>query len=107
MKKREYFQTLYEASITMMGFPEWLNGKESAYNAGDPSSLPGLGRSSGEENDNPLQYLAWENPWTEEPGGLQSMSHNKSDMTEQLTFSLKLFDLQNYSFLEKFLSVIY
>ena len=32
--------------------------------------------------------LAWRIPWTEEPGGLQSMSHKKLDMTEQLTLSL-------------------
>ena len=31
-------------------------GKESACNAGDPSSIPGLGRSAGEEIDYPLQY---------------------------------------------------
>ena len=29
--------------------------------------------------------LAWEDPWTEEPGGLQSMGHKEPDMTEQLT----------------------
>ena len=28
--------------------------------------------------------LAWEIPWTEEPGGLQSIDHKESDMTEQL-----------------------
>ena len=32
--------------------------------------------------------LAWRIPWTEEPGGLQSMCCKESDMTEQLTFSL-------------------
>ena len=31
-------------------------GKESACNAGDPGSIPGLGRSAGEEIDYPLQY---------------------------------------------------
>ena len=31
-------------------------GKESTYNAGDPGSVPGLGRSPGEGNGNPLQY---------------------------------------------------
>ena len=31
-------------------------------NVGDPGSIPGLGRSSGEGNDNPLQYLCLENP---------------------------------------------
>ena len=42
-------------------------------NAGDPGSIPGLGRSPEEENDNPLQYSCLETPWTEEPGGLESM----------------------------------
>ena len=48
-------------------------------NAGDPSSIPGSGKSPGQEN--PLEegmathsrILAWRIPWTEEPGGLQSM----------------------------------
>ena len=40
--------------------------KESVCNAGDLSSIPGLGGSLGEGNGNPLI------PWTEEPGGLQS-----------------------------------
>ena len=38
------------------------DGKASAYNAGDPSSIPGLGRSSGEGNRNQLQYSCLENP---------------------------------------------
>ena len=38
------------------------DGKASAYNAGDPGSIPGLGRSSGEGNGNPLQYSCLENP---------------------------------------------
>ena len=37
------------------------NGKESACNAGDQSSIPGLGSSSGEGNGNPLQYSCLEN----------------------------------------------
>ena len=41
---------------------------------GDMGSIPGLGRSPGEENGNPLQYSCLgEIPWTEEPSGLQSM----------------------------------
>ena len=48
--------------------------KESAYNAGNPCSVPGLGRSPGEGNGNPLQYSGLGNPWTEETGGLQSMA---------------------------------
>ena len=49
------------------------DGKESAYNSGDLGLIPGSGRSPGEGNGYPLQYLAWRIPWTEEPGGLQSM----------------------------------
>ena len=43
------------------GLPWWLSGKESACNAGDPGSTPGLGRSPGEGNGNPLQYSCLEN----------------------------------------------
>ena len=39
-----------------MGFPCILVGKESACSAGDPGSIPGLGRSPGEGNGNPLQH---------------------------------------------------
>ena len=38
------------------------DGKESACNAGDQDSVPGSGRSPGEGNGNPLQYLCLENP---------------------------------------------
>ena len=38
------------------------DGKESTYNAGDPGLIPGLGRSPGEGNGNPLQYSCLENP---------------------------------------------
>ena len=37
------------------------DGKESACNVGDPGSTPGLGRSPGEGNGNPLQYSCLEN----------------------------------------------
>ena len=48
-------------------------GKESACSAGDPGSIPGLGRFPGEENAKLLQGPCLENPWTEEPDGLQSL----------------------------------
>ena len=44
------------------GFRSGPVGKESAYNTGDPGSIPGLGRSSGEGNGNPLQSSCLENP---------------------------------------------
>ena len=42
--------------IVMMkfGLSRWLSGKESACNAGDTGSIPGLGKSSGGGNGNPL-----------------------------------------------------
>ena len=64
-----------------IGFPCSSVSKESACNAGDPGSIPGLGRSPGEGNGNPLHILAWEIPWTEEPGGLQSMGSQELDTT--------------------------
>ena len=43
------------------GFPGGSDGKASVCSAGDPGSFPGLGRSPGEGNDNPLQYSCLEN----------------------------------------------
>ena len=45
----------------MPHFPGGSDGKVSACNAGDPGSIPGLGRSPGEGNGNPLQYSCLEN----------------------------------------------
>ena len=45
--------------IPITGGPEV---KASAWNVGDPGSIPGLGRSRGEGNGNPLQYSCLENP---------------------------------------------
>ena len=44
-----------------MGFPDSSGGKESAYNAGHPGSIPGLGRSAGKRKDYPVQYSSLEN----------------------------------------------
>ena len=49
---------MYLAST--IGFPCSSIGKESAWNAGDLGSVPGLGRSPGEGNGNPLQYPSLE-----------------------------------------------
>ena len=55
----------YEFSPSLQAeqdFPGGSDGKASAYNAGDPGPVPGLGRSPGEGNGNPLQYPCLENP---------------------------------------------
>ena len=49
----------------LIGLPWWLNGKESACNAGDKRDtglIPGWGRCPGQGNGNPLQYSCLENP---------------------------------------------
>ena len=93
--------------VLTQGFPGSSAGKESAYNARDPSLFPGSGRSPGEGIEYPLQcsislqcerprfrpwiakipwrrawqsitvFLPGESPWTEEPGGLQSMGSQR------------------------------
>ena len=45
-----------------MHFSGGSDGKPSACNAGDPGSIPGLGRSPGVGNGNPFQYPCLENP---------------------------------------------
>ena len=45
-----------------MDFPGGSDGKASAYNMGDPGSIPRLGRSPGEGNGNPLRDSCLENP---------------------------------------------
>ena len=52
----------YDSDIySMMDFPGGSDAKESAYNAEDPGSIPGLGRSLGEGNGYPLQYSCLKN----------------------------------------------
>ena len=45
-----------------MAFPGGSDGKASTYNVEDPGLIPGLERSPGEGNGNPLQYSCLENP---------------------------------------------
>ena len=69
-----------------MGFPGDSDGKESACNAGDLGSIPGLGRSPGGRHGNPLQYSCLENSH-----GLRSLvgyspqGRKEADVTEQLS----------------------
>ena len=63
--------------FVLMDFPGGSDDKVSAYNAGDLGSIPGLERSPGEGNGNPLQYSCLENPMMEEPGRLQSMGSQR------------------------------
>ena len=60
----------------MQGFPSSALVKNPPADAGDArdvSSMPGLGRSPGEEMATYSSILVWKIPWTEEPGGLWFM----------------------------------
>ena len=72
-------------NIIVINFPGGSDGKEFTCSAGDLSLIPGLGRSPGGEHVNPLQYSQpGESPWTEEPGGLQSIESQRVNRMEQL-----------------------
>ena len=58
-------------TLPRKGLPWWLSGKNLPANAADVGLIPGLGRSLEKELGTHSSVLAWENPWTEEPGGLQ------------------------------------
>ena len=59
--------------LSYMDFLGGLALKNLLANAGDVCFIPGLGRSPKEEMATQSSILAWESPWTEEPGRLQSM----------------------------------
>ena len=82
------------------GFPSGSDYKESTCNAGDPNSIPGLGRSPGEGNGKPLHYSCLKNPMAR--GAWWAAVHGliESDMTEQLSLddvSVLLFQFIPYS----------
>ena len=65
----------------LKGFPDGSEVKASARNAGDLGSIPGLGRSPGEGNGNPLQYSCLKNPmdggaWWATVHGVAKVGHD-------------------------------
>ena len=66
---------LYLGKITYgMGFPGGSDSKDSICNAGDLGSIPGLEKIPWRREWQPTPvFLPGESPWTEEPGGLESM----------------------------------
>jgi len=65
------------------GFPGGSDVKESACNTGNPALIPGLGRSPGGGNVNPLKYSCLENPMDRSSWGCK-----ESDTPELLTYTL-------------------
>ena len=70
-------------SLAIVDFPGGSDGKASAYNEGDPVSIPGSGRSPGEGNGNPLQYSCLEkSPGWRSLVGYSPWVRKDLDMTE-------------------------
>ena len=61
------------AACELLDFPGGSEGKESAYNSGDPCQEDPLEKGMTSHSS----ILAWRIPWTEEPGGLQSMGSQR------------------------------
>ena len=75
--------------LSPWGFPGGSDGKASACNVGDPDLIPGLGRSPGEGNGNPLQYSCLENSmdwgaWWATVHGITEGQTRLSDFTGHL-----------------------
>ena len=69
-------------------FPADSDSKESAFSAGDPGSIPGLGRSPGGGNSSQHQYSCLENSTDRGASRATIRGIAESDMTERLTLSL-------------------
>ena len=93
--------------LWLQGFPGGSDSKESAFNVEDPALIP-------EFQEDPLEkgvvthssVFAWRIPWTEEPGGLQSMGSqrvgynwvtNTSHFTSSRSFQNKSFEKIDFS----------
>ena len=76
--------TIWRPSLSnRMDFPDGSDDKASAYNAGDPGSIPGSERSPGEGNGYPLQYSCLENPM--DGGAWQAAVHGVTESRTQLS----------------------
>ena len=69
-------------NLVPCGCPQWLSTKESACDAGDVGSVPGLGRSPGGGNGHPLSYSCLEDPMDRGTWRAAVCGVTESDMTK-------------------------
>ena len=67
----------YHTKSVRGGLHGWLSGKESNCQAGDAGSIPGWEDPMEKEMATHFSIVAWRAPWTEEPGGLQSIGSQR------------------------------
>ena len=90
----------------ILGFPSGPDGKESACNAGDLGSIPGLGRYPGGEHGNPLQSSCLENPHAQRSQvGYSPWGGKESEMAEQL--STKYLENTHWKYLRESKQLVY
>ena len=80
--------------LDIQGFPGGSEVKASAWNVGDLGSVPGMGRSPGEGNGNPLQYSCLENPM--EGGAWQATVHGVAKSWTRPSDFTSLLDVYGY-----------
>ena len=90
---RYIFRSGITKTYSNSSFPGASDGKASACNVGDPGLIPGLGRSPGERNGNPLQHSCLENPmdggaWLATVHGVAKSRTRLSDFTFTVTLRL-------------------
>ena len=91
-KIQKYWPQIWLLKKSHNRFPGGSDGKASAYNVGDPGSIPGLGRSPGEGNGNPLQYSCLENSmdggdWWATVHGVTKSRTRLSDFTRTISYT--------------------
>ena len=80
-KTQKYWPQIWLLKKSHNRFPGGSDGKASAYNVGDPGSIPGLGRSPGEGNGNLLHYSCLEYPKNREAPGYSPWGCKELDTT--------------------------
>ena len=98
---KPHLGTIYLVLLRIsLGFPGGSAVKNPPANAGDTSSIPGSGRSPGEENGNPFQYSCLRNPM--DRGAWQAIVHGAAKSETQPSIHTVLVTKYNFSFLNKF-----
>ena len=76
-KRNEVWFLVFGCSNQIQGLPKWLKDKEPACRCKRPGFDPWVRKIPWRRKWQPTPLLAWEIPWTKEPGGLQSMGSQR------------------------------